>query len=70
MTDAKLTCKICRYWGRPDVGTRGTCRREPPRMQRGEGWATTGWPHTDETEWCGEFHHKDAHLSRCVEVMD
>jgi hypothetical protein len=49
-------CKTCPYWNRiDDYPGHGVCRIKPPRRSV----LGTGWPGTEEHEWCGE--HPDFH---------
>lgn len=63
---AGQACATCSYW-RPDrVGDRdaawGQCRRMPPAMPpvQDDKIVHVGvWPHTQETDWCGEWKAAD-----------
>ena len=62
MTDD--TCQDCKYWKRvvdrrPEFNTYGSCRVRP--RQRVSTLNSSSWeyPHQHETDWCGEFDHKD-----------
>jgi hypothetical protein len=45
-------CEACRHWDRlyPDAQI-GRCRRHAPQPGR----PGTGWPETDNDDWCGEW---------------
>ena len=61
------TCAACLHW-RPerssdqDIGW-GQCRRMPPTMppiQDNKLVHVGVWPHTQETDWCGEWTAREA----------
>lgn len=63
---AGQTCATCLHW-RPETTTEpgvdwGQCRRMPPAMPpiHDEKLVHVGvWPHTQETDWCGEWTDRD-----------
>ncbi len=59
---SRFACGTCLHWQREKTGERtlgwGQCRRMPPAMPpiQDDKLVHVGlWPHTRESDWCGEW---------------
>lgn len=65
-----MRCDECRFWSFVDESI-GECRRHAPlhllaeleRRENGTPKEAAVWPHTDNSEWCGEFQDKSMSAS-------
>lgn len=48
-------CENCRFWVKPESGTKGDCRRYPPFLDR---LGNSVSPLTPPDHWCGEWQKK------------
>jgi len=60
-------CKTCRFWNDAYCRNRcGSCRRRSPStdlivtVPGLDPAPDPVWPHTDDTDWCGDWEAKDA----------
>ena len=59
-----MKCETCKYWSAySDNKSKGTCRKDTPKVTVDIGGAfgfygtsvETHWPETAYTEWCGQY---------------